>query len=92
MWVNWALHFTGTKNILPNLIIGLYRNDGLIAVEKNLSNAKIDWLLRFKFQPTEPYILPIQKRQQQNKLYKFKVKPPTNHTQTNPKNDGDQTF
>ena len=35
-------------------------------------------LIRSKFQPTEPYILPIPKRQQQNKLYKFKSKyPPT---------------
>ena len=49
-------------------------------------------LIRSKFQPTEPFILPIPKRQQQNKLYKFKIKPPTNHTQTNPKNGRDQTF
>ena len=43
-------------------------------------------LIRSKFQPTEPYILPIPKRQQQNKLYKFKIKIPYNHIQTNLKN------
>ena len=42
MCVNWAIHFTGTKNILPNLILGLYRDDGLIAIEKKLSNVEIE--------------------------------------------------
>ena len=32
----------GLKDILPNLIIGLYRDDGLIAVEKKLSNLEIE--------------------------------------------------
>ena len=41
MCVNWAIRFTGTKNILPNLVLGLYRDDGLIAIEKKLSNEEI---------------------------------------------------
>merc|ERR1712183_685962 len=32
----------GLKNIFPNLIIGLYRDDGLIAIEKKLSNVEIE--------------------------------------------------
>ena len=36
-----------------------------------------DWLLRSRFQSPEPCILPISKRQQQNKLYKFRIKLPT---------------
>ena len=32
----------GLKNILPNLTIGLYRDDGLIAIEKKLSNVEIE--------------------------------------------------
>ena len=32
----------GLKNILPNFIIGLYRDDGLIAVDKKLSNVEIE--------------------------------------------------
>ena len=30
------------KNILPNFIIGLYRDDGLIVVDKKLSNVEIE--------------------------------------------------
>ena len=32
----------GLKNILPNLIIGFNRDDGLIAVENKLSNVEIE--------------------------------------------------
>ena len=32
----------GLKNILPNFIIGLYRDNGLIAVDKKLSNVEIE--------------------------------------------------
>ena len=32
----------GLKTILPNFMIGLYRDDGLIAVDKKLSNVEIE--------------------------------------------------
>ena len=33
--LTWLYILEGLKDILPNLIIGLYRDDGLIAVKKN---------------------------------------------------------
>ena len=36
----------GPKNIFPNLIIGLYRDDGLIAIENKLSNVEIEKMLK----------------------------------------------
>ena len=32
----------GLNNILPKFIIGLYRDDGLIAVDKKLSNVEVE--------------------------------------------------
>ena len=43
----------GLKNILPNLIIGLYRDDGLIAVEKELSNVEIEKIQKKKHKLTK---------------------------------------
>ena len=40
--INYYIILQGLKNILPNLIIGLYRDDGLTAVENKLSNVEIE--------------------------------------------------
>ena len=38
MYVNLAIHSTGTKNFLSNLIIGLYRDDGNKKIMKKCTN------------------------------------------------------